>query len=332
MNKKIVDISMREITKTFGYDKDGVHLKKCEICETDFYESNDLNYLVANGSAKCPDCSKIFELQTVLESYSNKIKNIEFNDQIFNNNMIKQNEINIGPVNIQSYSLDEFEKEIIVEGRTKKVQELIDRIVKGREFLYMELEPKIHLLKSIYIDKDRFWNDGGNLKYHVSEVTIQYIVIKLNEFLSANKNSSKISINKIVNIIKNSQKAIFDEQKIIKIKKYKKSGDFQKNIYPRFNISEYLSRLDGVLENYRAIINAFDDYRDTQFAHIDDLKNPNSKSQLTYKNIVKIFNSLKIIYDGFLFSVAPDLFNHMYVNHNVWYSHLNRISESYSKK
>ena len=332
MNKKIIDIAMREITKTFGYDKDGVHLNKCEICETDFYESNDLNYLVVNGSAKCPNCSKIFELQTVLESYSNEIKNIEFNDQIFNNNMIKQNEINIGPVNIQNYSLDEFEKEIIVEGRTKKVQELIDRIVKGREFLYMELEPKIQILKSIHIDKDRFWDDGGNLRLHVNEAVVQYIVIKLNEFLSTNKNSSKISINKIVNIIKNSQKSIFDEQKIIKIKKYKKSGDIQKNIYPRFNITEYLNKLTEVLDSYRYIIKAFDDYRDTKFAHLDNLKNPKSELQLTYKNIVKIFNSLKIIYDGFLFSVAPDLFNNMYVNHNVWYSHLNRISESYSKK
>ena len=88
-------------------------------------------------------------------------------------------------------------------------------------------------------------------------------------------------------------------------------------------------KLDAVLDGYRNIINAIDDYRDSQFAHIGEHKKSESEAQLTYQNIIKIFNSLKIIYDGFLYSVAPDLFTNESVDFNVLYGRLNRISQYY---
>lgn len=327
MDKKVTIPAMQAINNTFGYGKSGTHQKKCEICECEYEESNDLNYLLMHGPVRCPSCMDILKLKDVLIDYSKAFSDIERDDPIQERNMIKDGEYADEYGKTTTYTLDKYDSEIIVEGRTKKVKDLIERITKARDFLYMNLAGKIELLKSIYHDNDRFWKDGGNLVYHVSEVTVEYVVIKLNEFLSANKNNYKYSINKIRNIINADKKAIYDNQKIVLIKKYKISGDIQRSEYPRFEIDKYLSKLDDVLDEYRNIISAIDDYRDTQFAHIDELKNKDSKKQLTYRNIIKIFNSLKIIYDGFLYSVAPDLYTNRIVDFNVWYHHLNHISQ-----
>lgn len=112
-------------------------------------------------------------------------------------------------------------------------------------------------------------------------------------------------------------------------KAIKKSNDIQKIKYPKIEIEKYLLKLDAVLDGYRNIINAIDDYRDSQIAHIGEHKKSEAEAQLTYLNIIKIFNSLKIIYDGFLYSVAPDLFANKSGNFNVLYGRLNRISQCY---
>lgn len=117
---------------------------------------------------------------------------------------------------------------------------------------------------------------------------------------------------------------ICNNEKVIK-----KSNDIQKIKYPKIEIEKYLLKLDAVLDGYRNIINAIDDYRDSQIAHIGEHKKSESEAQLTYQNIIKIFISLKIIYDGFPYSVAPDLFTNKSVNFNVLYGRLNRISQYY---
>lgn len=331
MNKKIITPAMNAINETFGYDRPGCHLKKCEICECEYEEPNDLNYLIMHGPERCPHCKEIIELRDVLIKYSDSFKDMEWDDPIHDKNMIKDNEYETEFGKTETFTLDKFESKTIIVNRTKKIKDLIDRIYKARDFLYFNLEPKIQILRSIFHNHDRFWKDGGNFVYQIKEVTVEYIVIKLNEFLSTNINNDnyKYSISKIRNIINNDKKAIYDRQKIVLEKTFNRSGDIQKTEYPRFQIEEYLSKLDKVLDEYRSIIKAIDDYRDTQFAHIDELKNPDSEAQLTYKNIIKIFNSLKIIYDGFLYSVAPDLFAQKVVDFNIWYWRLNQISQYY---
>lgn len=39
----------------------------------------------------------------------------------------------------------------------------------------------------------------------------------------------------------------------------------------------------------------------------------------------------KIIYDGFLFAVAPDKYAHIVFNLNIWFSRLNDMSVVYKK-
>ncbi len=329
MDKRIQIPVMQAITETFGYDKKGTHLKKCEICECEYEESNDLNYLILNGPAECPNCKDILALKEILTEHSNKFFNSRINDPVQCKNMIKNGEYNTEFGKTETYTLDKCEEKRIPIKRTKRVIDIIEKITTARDFLYMKLEAKIQLLKSIYQNKDRFWLDGGNLVYHINEVTVEYVVIKLNEFLATNANNYKYSISKIRNMINNNKKAIYIEQKIILERKFKKSGDIQRIEYPRFEIEKYLLKLDAVLDGYRNIINAIDDYRDSQFAHIGEHKKSESEAQLTYQNIIKIFNSLKIIYDGFLYSVAPDLFTNKSVNFNVLYGRLNRISQYY---
>lgn len=329
MDKKIVDSAMQAINGTFGYGRPGTHFKKCEICECEYEEPNDLDYLVINGPEQCPHCTKILELRSILIKHSDSFKESDWNDPVHEKNMIKESTYETEFGKTETFSLDSFEKKIIVEGRTKRIKDLIDRIVKARDFLYFNLEPKIQILRSIYVNKDRFWKDGGNFVAQINEITVEYIVIKLHNFLCNNRENYKYSISKIRNIINNNLVAIYDKQKITEEKVYKHSGEHQYTVYPRFRIEDYLVKLDDVLDEYRRIIDAIDDLRDHQFAHLDELANPDSEKMLTYRNIVKIFNSLKIIYDGFLYSVAPDLFAHKIFNSNVLYHRLNTISQYY---
>lgn len=325
-NKKELINSLTDIVEeTFGYGKKGKHYKKCDICECDFEESNDLDYLVVHGPAKCPNCKNVIELRDCLHEYSNIITNIEISDPLYDKNMIKERTYDYGFGKVENFSLDKFDSEVVLIGRTNKIQDLIKRIDEARKFLYVDLEPKINILKSIYHNKDKFWEYGGNLAFQISKVTVEYVVIKLNEFFS----KSKYSIFKIRNILNNDKKAIYDEQKIIIKRTYKTSGDIQEILYDRFNIEKYLSKLDNILSEYKNILEAFKDIRDTQFAHFDEPKIEGSRSKLTYLNLIKIFNTLKVIYDGFLYSVAPDLYKLITVEANVWYSRLNDVVKYY---
>ncbi len=325
-NKKELRNSLTDIVEeTFEYGKKGKHYKKCDICECDYEEYNDLEYLVVHGPAKCPNCKNVIELRDCLHEYSNIIANIEISDPLYDKNIIKRRADYYEFGKVESFYLDKFDSEVVVVGRTKRIKDHINRIDEARKFLYVDLEPKINILKSIYHKKDKFWEYGGYLVFQVSEVTVEYVVIKLNEFFE----DSKYSINKIRNIINNDKTKIYDKQKIIMKKTYKTSGDIQEILYDRFNIEKYLSKLDNILSEYKNILEAFKDIRDTQFAHFDEPKKEGSRSKLTYLNLIKIFNTLKVIYDGFLYSVAPDLYTPILVESNDFYNRLNDIVRYY---
>ncbi len=305
-------------------------MKKCKICETELNDINKLDYITLYEQIYCVECKTISNLKTELIKYSKKIRDIQDNDPIQNNNMITEFESTTEFGHLSIAHLDTYDEKIIIKNRTNRIKDLINRIIAGRNFLYRELEPKVQILRSIYKNKDRFWNDSENMKFHICIVIIEYIVIKLNEFLSKSKNATKYSIHKIENIIKENKYTIYNAQKIIIEKKYHKSGDVQYFEYPRFEIESYLENLETFREEYRNIINAIDDYRDNMFAHMDDLKNTDSKIYLTYNYIIKIFNSLKIIYDGFLYSVAPDKYTNLHIEFNLKFDLLNKISQFYS--
>lgn len=41
----------------------------------------------------------------------------------------------------------------------------------------------------------------------------------------------------------------------------------------------------------------------------------------------RIYGSLKIIYDGLIYSVAPDKHTNLFVENNIWYGNMNQISK-----
>lgn len=328
-NKKIVESAMAVIQKTYGYDKTGTHPKKCEICGEIFEEPNDLAILVLQGPTRCPRCKEVLELQDVLHDHWQHFRTLEDENPIEERNFIQDPEPvpdGFGGI-ITTYTLDSFSEEIIVK-RTHKVEEIIATIEEARKYLYTQVDAQYRILESQFERKDRFWKDSGNFEGYVRDASFHVLVIKLREYLG---NRSKYSLNKLRNRINDKRKDLFYDQRPTIRKTFKRSGDIVETTYPVFPIEEYLMKLDTVLKNFKNEIDAMIDYRDNIFAHIDYLKNVESKKYMTFTNVKRIFNSLKVIYDGLLYSVAPEKFTHLMVNHNMWFDHMNQISEYWEK-
>ena len=312
-------------------NKQGTHKKKCEICGLFFDESNSLDVLLVTGPAQCPFCNEIIDLESNLKDHWRQFMSIEANDPIEQRNYIKDAE-EYKPLigDVESYTLDKFEKTFEIIGRTKRVKAFIELLEKARKYLYETIHPQIQILESFYERKDRFWLDGGNLCYYIKNAVVESVVIKLKEYLNSN---SSFSLPKIRNIVRNDKKYLFDSHKIYIIKKFQKSGDISKIKFPHFEIEKYLVKLDAVLDSYSNIINAIQDYRNNMFAHINVLNDPNnSEKELTFHNIKRIFNSLRIIYDGFYYSIAPDLYSTLIYDHNLYFDYLNGISMFYNNQ
>jgi len=224
-------------------------------------------------------------------------------------------------IKVQTFTLDKYTKEYQILNRTKYINDLIERIVYIREFLLTRVGPQFKILDSIYEDKDLFWKEGGNLVYYVNDATLQYVVIKLKELLL---NNSRYSIPKIKNLISSRQKQIFEEQEIFEIYKFEHSGDVMHEKYEPFPIIEYLNKMDKVFDSYKEILNAIADIRDNEYAHIGKVKSEDSLKKINYCGLKRVFNSLNVIYDGFLFSIAPDKFANLCMDYNIWFNQLNR--------
>lgn len=303
----------------------GTHLKKCEICGRMFEESDDLNVLLLNGPAQCPYCKEIIELRNLLQNYDHDHSKATWHNEIFEKNMIPD-----GPArkdgfgfSSQNYTLDEHTTEFEIKNRTKTINDLIERIDYIRRLLVGRIGAQFKILDSIYEDKDIFWEEGGNFRYYVNDASMQYVVIKLKDLIS-NKNS-RYSIPKIRNIIENHKSEIYSVQEITEVYRFKHSGDVMRQKYEPFPIVDYLAKLDRVFDDYKEILNAISDVRDNEYAHIDKVKNEDSFKKINYCGLKRIFNSSKIIYDGFLFSIAPDKFTNLFNAYSdIWFSQLNR--------
>ncbi len=333
MSKKIDDRiiipAMKAINNTFGYGRKGTHKKKCDICGLEFDEVNDLDVLVTSGPAKCPECKFILELQQVMINHWNTFKDAESNNPIEQKNFLPDGQYDFGYGITQTFKLDEYNQFYEYQNRTKRVKDLIERIDKARRYLYFEVEPQMKILESIFENKDRFWKDGGNLLYHVKNASLEFLVVKIKEML---KSESKYSLSKIRNIIESNKKVYYVDHKIISVKKFKISGDELRVDFPEFPIDLLFTAIDKVLEDYKGIVNAIADYRDNKFAHIGELKREEESSrELTYRKLKRIFNSLKIIFDGLYYSIAPDLFTNLSIDHNLWFGYLNQISQKYEE-
>lgn len=82
--------------------------------------------------------------------------------------------------------------------------------------------------------------------------------------------------------MKTEKNRLFGEQKIFEVYKYDNGDEFEE-AFDVFPIVDYLSKIDELLNEYSYSINAINDYRDNNFAHIGELKDENSSKNLSYK-------------------------------------------------
>ena len=275
----------------------------------------------------CEDCKPIKDIVKFISDYSNNQAREVWANEIHEHNMIKDN-TDFG-TDVSSYSLAKHTSSYRVVKRTTRVQSFIDKIIRARNLLYFELGPIFEVLDSIYINKDKFWNDGGNLIKYVHNACFGMAVLRLSELL--NNKSCKYSIAKIKNSLLTDSKYVFKDQEIYERMEFVESGDILEERYEHFNIETFFNLVDETLKGYKVITDALKDYRDTQFAHIDELKSEESSNLLSYVNLKRMFSLTKAIYDGLLYTVAPDKYATIVFDPNIWFSHLNEISDAYEK-
>lgn len=302
-------------------------IKTCKYCGLEYEDYDDLESLIKFKSGKCNKCIGLEKIVDFVSDYSSKHRDCVWKNKVYERNMIKDNHQHIQGVT--SFTLAKHTSSYIVKKRTKRVQLVIDKIIFIREYLYQNLEPIFEILDSIYIKKDVFWNDTGNLIRFVHNCCFQEAVLKLRELLM--NSSCKYSVKKICNTLLSDSKYLFKEQEIYEHIEFIESKDVIQEKYEPFNINEFVKLIDSVLEENKNILDAMKDYRDNMFAHIDELKNENSSKAMSYVNLKRMFSLAKNIYDGFLFVVAPDKYAHIVFNSNIWFSHLNEMSAIYKK-
>lgn len=304
--------------------------KKCEICGYEYDEYDNLDDLITKGPSKCPHCIKVLELRNIMEKYYLlHFKNVTSNE-IYKKNLYPDNSRrNIFLGNNSSSTLDKFEKYYNFKKRSKIIVDLIERINFVREYLITRIGAQFEILDSIYEKKNMFWKETGNFLYFCHDASFQYVIIKMKELISGY--NSRYSVSKIKNIIRNNYNSI-QQQRIYEIREYKRSRDIQKDELPKFPISDFVKKVEEVLKEFESIIEVINGLRDKAFVHLDIINIEAYYKQIKYIDLKRIFSTLKIIYDGFLFIVAPDEFNQLSMDYNMWFSHLDQIVHEYHLK
>lgn len=292
--------------------------KKCMFCDSE-YENNTNEKIFYNSNGCCEECKEIQQLYEFINNYLTTQDKKMFLNPIYRQNILDGENL----VEFRSSPNDKF----LEVKRSAYVREIVEKIDHVRNLLAIDISGYFEILDSIYEERNIFWNETGNLLRYVHNSSFEYIVIKLKSLLL--EKSSKYSIRKIKNLLMDNR-ANDPGNKILKKIEFK-NGDFFIIEYDSFPMAEYFEKIDLMIKKYSPIINAIADYRDNRFAHIGELKNKESTFYLSYVNIKRIFNMLKLIYDGLLISIAPDKFYNIYVDQNIHFAHLDQIVKEYKK-
>ena len=301
--------------------------KECKYCGLEYDSYDDVESLLSHGAGECKECKTINEINEFFHKYSNNHSSKVWSNKIHERNMIKDNILYSSGVT--SYTLAKHKTSYRVEKRTNRVQAIIDKISYIRDYLYFSLNPIFEILDSIYIKKDCFWDETGNLIRYVHNCCFQEALLKLREILL--DGSCKYSIKRISNSLLADSKYVFKEQKIYERLEFEDSKDVIEESFEPFSIENFVKLIEKVLDENEGILDAIKDYRDNQIAHINELKNPDSPKMLSYVNLKRMFSLAKCIYDGFLYVTAPDKYASIIFDSNIWFSHLNEICKD-SKK
>ena len=301
---------------------------KCEVCGTSIDVSQTQCTFSGHRKGRCEQCEKIISLRDVVKKHWEEFRDKQSADEEGEYGEWQVHSSRDG-MTFSSRELDHHDDSFEIVDRTANVKQIIEDIDRARKYLYCDIGPYFEILESTFNKENVFWADGGNLLYYVRQSLVSTVVLKLIDFLdTAENNLSKFSLKKIRNKITNDRNNVFERQKVYFVEKFHKSGNVIKTKYDIFPIDEYLSGIDDVLNEYETMIKGIKDYRDNHYAHIGELKNETeSKNQLTLTNLRRIYGSLKIIYDGLIYSVAPDKYTNLFVDYNIWYGNMNQISK-----
>ena len=298
--------------------------RRCDFCNTEFEDNDDINHIVKYGIKRCQDCIEIYKLQDFLDEYRRIHHRKELQHEVCKKNFVKATEQKIA--NATSYHSPHLKITYEVVDRNNDVNNIIKKIDFVRKLLVVDIGAQFEILDSIYEKKDIFWEELGNLLMYVHNASYSYIVIKLKELLSGYK--SDYSIQKIKQSFKDNYELYTKKQKVYEVFTYENGASF-KIKYEKFPIDEFINIVDGLFEHYKSTIGTIDDFRDKFFAHIDSEGIPESAKDLSYVNIKRIYNMIKLIFDGFLLSIAPDELSGLMVDNNFSFSHLNDIVKEY---
>lgn len=301
--------------------------KECKYCGLEYDSYDDVESLFSHGDGECKQCKGINEINEFVHEYSSNHSSKVWGNKIHERNMIKDNIVYSSGVT--SYTLAKHKTSYRVEKRTNRVQTIIDKISYIRDYLYFSLNPIFEILDSIYIKKNCFWGETGNLIRYVRNCCFQEAVLKLREILL--DGSCKYSVKRISNSLLADSKYVFKEQEIYERLEFEDSKDVMEERFEAFSIEDFVKLIEKVLDENKGILDAIKDYRDNQIAHIGKLKDPDSPKMLSYVNLKRMFSLAKCIYDGFLYATAPDKYASIILYSNIWFSHLNEICKD-SKK
>lgn len=307
-----------------------MHRKKCDICGFEYEANSCLEEEVINGPLQCPHCEKVIELQKVITSYSDRHMDEVTASEVYKKNFYPKNSYFNSSYECSTFRLDDYDLDYEVENRTKTIKDLIKRLQYIREYLITRVGAQFEILDSIYEKKNTFWMESGNFLNFCHDASFQYVIIKLKELVAGSR--SKYSIQKIKNIVQNKSTEIYKNQKIYEVRIYKNSKDVQKSKYPEFPFSEYLKKIDDMLDEYSDLIKAIAVLRDKAFAHIDGEDIESFYKKINYIGLKRIYNASRMIYDGFLYSIAPDLYHPLTMDYNMWFDHMDDIVHLYQKQ
>lgn len=300
----------------------------CEICGAPISEANARTARINAGKEHCEKCAKVVELRNNIVQHWN-----EFRDR-----QIQNEEGEFGPwrsgfekdgICVRTRMLEPHQSTFTVENRSKNVKALIKEIDDARRYLYFDVGAYFDLLESTVKKENTFWKDGGNFYYYVQQSLLSTVVLKLSDYLDdAQRNLSKYSLKKIRNKMETEKRNLFQNQVVISEERFEKSGNVVKTPFHPFPIEEFLAATDNLLKTGGETLKALKEYRDNTCAHIG-LQKPDSNITLTIIDLRRIYNFLKIIYDGLFYACAPDAFANLVVDYNIWYENLNAISSSW---
>ena len=300
-------------------------IKQCPYCGLDFETYDEYEDVFKEDYKVCCDkCKDIQQLKDLISSCQSIHSDKEFD-----------NPVNKAYRETHMLQNNDFEQRRVLErivykvdNRSSDAENIIERLGFARQLLYTNIAAQFEILDSIYITKNRFWNELGSFCNFVHESSFEYVVIKLKELISGAK--SKYSVLKFRNILKDCYDSNFRKQQITATYIYS-NGDSIEVPYDPFPIIDYLDKIAVMQNEYTELTTALDDFRDNVCAHIGKLKHQGTPYNLTYANVKRIFNMLKTIYDGFLFAVAPDKYTPVVFQSNIWFSNMDYIVEKFKQ-